>query len=192
MNIFHCCCCLCRCLQSHVDYAKLQPQDQLCLLSLLAASQTRPNIIWWQTFLATLQQSLTEHTPAQLVMLLMSLSDIGGRPSQAWLAAHESALLTTNTHSNFKQALNSEGWILLLQCYARLMYQPSGEFESAFERYMAGVLGPQTSLSPGGVAGLVSSAGRLQLACSSQLEEGIISSLQQVSGSPRSRYSGCP
>lgn len=112
-------------------------------------------------------------------MLLVSLSDIGGRPPQAWLAAHESALLTNNTHS--KQALSPEGWLLLLECYAQLMYQPSGELESVFERYMAGVLGSHTSLSPGGLASLVGSAGRLQLACSSQFEDGIISSIDEVS-----------
>lgn len=113
-------------------------------------------------------------------MLLISLSEMGGRPPQAWLAAHESALLTNDARSNSDEALSPEGWLLLLECYARMMYKPSEQFQSAFERYMAGVLGPQSSLTPGGLGSLVGSAARLQLACSPQLEEGLISTLNKV------------
>lgn len=42
-------------LQCHVNYSRLTPQDMLRLLGLLAGSQTRPNNIWWQGFLSTLQ-----------------------------------------------------------------------------------------------------------------------------------------
>jgi hypothetical protein len=46
-------------LQCHVNYSRLTPQDMLRLLKLLAGSQTRPNNIWWQSFLSTLQVRIT-------------------------------------------------------------------------------------------------------------------------------------
>lgn len=177
---FTCCILVAKWLQSHVDYSKLNPEDQLRLLALFAASETRPNNTWWQGFLSTLQRSLKAYKPAQLVLLLTSLSEIGGRPPQTWLAAHESALVTSNNHSNSVQALSFEGWLLLLQCYAQNLYQPTEEFQSAFERSMAGVLGSGTKLSPESLAGLLGSVARLQMACSPQLKNGIINSLNQV------------
>jgi hypothetical protein len=72
-----------------------------------------------------------------------------------------------------------QGWLLLLQCYSRLMYRPSSDFEGALERYCLGVL---PGLGPAALASLVGSAARLQLPLSPQLEDGIITRLEQVRG----------
>jgi hypothetical protein len=69
------------------------------------------------------QDSLApRYTPAQHVMLLALLADLGGRPPQSWLAAHESSLLAVHAGGG-GQALGLEGWLLLLQCYGKLMYK---------------------------------------------------------------------
>jgi hypothetical protein len=70
-----------------------------------------------------------------------------------------------------------QGWLLLLECYSRLMYRPSTDFEGALERYCLGVL---PGLGPEALASLVGSAARLQLPLSPQLEDGIITRLEQV------------
>lgn len=70
-----------------------------------------------------LQDSLsTCYSPSQQVMLLSLLADLGGRPPQGWLAAHEAALLAGNAAGG-GQALGLEGWLLLLQGYSKLMYK---------------------------------------------------------------------
>jgi hypothetical protein len=56
------------------------------------------------------------------VILLALLADLGGRPPQSWLAAHESSLLATHAGGP-GQPLGLEGWLLLLQCYGKLMYK---------------------------------------------------------------------
>jgi hypothetical protein len=71
-----------------------------------------------------------------------------------------------------------QGWLLLLECYSRLMYRPSTDFVGALERYCLGVL---PSMGPQALASLVGSAARLQLPLSPQLEDGIITRLEQVS-----------
>lgn len=69
------------------------------------------------------QDSLRQHySPAQHVILLALLSDLGGRPPQSWLAAHEASLLAADEGTG-TQSLGLEGWLLLLQCYSKLMYQ---------------------------------------------------------------------
>lgn len=70
-----------------------------------------------------------------------------------------------------------QGWLLLLECYSQLMYRPTADFEGALERYCLGVL---PGLGPQGLASLVSSAARLQLPLSPQLEDAIITRLEQV------------
>lgn len=71
----------------------------------------------------SLQDSLsTCYSPSQAVMLLSLLADLGGRPPQGWLAAHEEALLAGNAAGG-GQALGLEGWLLLLQGYSKLMYK---------------------------------------------------------------------
>jgi hypothetical protein len=70
-----------------------------------------------------------------------------------------------------------QGWLLLLECYSRLMYRPSTDFEGAMERYCLGVL---PGMGPEALASLVGSAARLQLPLSPQLEDGIITRLEQV------------
>jgi hypothetical protein len=45
-------------------------------------------------------------TPAQLVIALASMCELGGRPPQAWLASHETALLNTNSRSPSDEALS--------------------------------------------------------------------------------------
>lgn len=72
-----------------------------------------------------LQDSLSSrYTPAQQVMLLALLADLGGRPPQSWLAAHEVSLLAAQGGVGAGgQALGLEGWLLLLQCYGKLMYK---------------------------------------------------------------------
>jgi hypothetical protein len=57
------------------------------------------------------------------------------------------------------------------------MYRPSTDFEGALERYCLGVL---PGLGPEALASLVGSAARLQLPLSPQLEDGIITRLEQV------------
>jgi hypothetical protein len=72
------------------------------------------------------QDSLSSrYTPAQQVMLLSLLADLGGRPPQSWLAAHEASLLQAAQGGGGAggQALGLEGWLLLLQCYGKLMYK---------------------------------------------------------------------
>lgn len=71
------------------------------------------------------QDSLaTRYSPAQHVMLLALLADLGGRPPQSWLAAHEASLLAAHAGGGAGgQALGLEGWLLLLQCYGKLMYK---------------------------------------------------------------------
>ncbi|WIA16061.1 hypothetical protein OEZ85_012788 [Tetradesmus obliquus] len=164
-------------VQCHVNYSRLTPQDMLRLLGLLAGSQTRPNNIWWQGFLSTLQMQLPVLTPAQLVIALASMCEMGGRPPQAWLASHETALLNTNSRAPSDEALSPKGWLLLLECYSQLMYRPTADFEGALERYCLGVL---PGLGPQALASLVSSAARLQLPLSPQLEDAIITRLEQV------------
>jgi hypothetical protein len=112
-------------LQCPVSPSALQePLDQLHLLSLLVASQTRPHNMWWQAFLSTCQDSLSQHrySPSQAVMLLALLAELGGRPPQSWLAAHEASLLAAAAGEG-GQSLGLEGWLLLLQCYGKLMYK---------------------------------------------------------------------
>jgi hypothetical protein len=75
-----------------------------------------------------------------------------------------------------------QGWLLLLECYSRLMYRPSTDFEGALERYCLGVL---PGLGPAALSSLVGSAARLQLPLSPQLEDGIVTRLEQV------RRGGC-
>lgn len=73
--------------------------------------------------LTAVQDSLaTRYNPAQHVMLLAVLADMGGRPPQSWLAAHEASLLAADARGGGK-ALGLEGWLLLLQCYSQLMYK---------------------------------------------------------------------
>jgi hypothetical protein len=55
-------------------------------------------------------------------MLLAVLADMGGRPPQSWLAAHEASLLAADARGG-GQALGLEGWLLLLLCYSQLMYK---------------------------------------------------------------------
>jgi len=169
------CVCVLLVAQSNVDYAQLLPTDQIRLVTVISSSQTRPNNLWWQRFLACLQDSFPSYSPNQLVMLLRPILEMSGRPPQAWLAAHESALLTANRHS--REMLSSDGWLALLNCYSCLMYQPSEEFEGIFERYIFGAL---PSLGAWGLASLVGSVARLQMPRSAQLEEGIVERLEQV------------
>jgi hypothetical protein len=169
------CVCVLLVAQSNVDYAQLLPTDQIRLVTVISSSQTRPNNLWWQRFLACLQDSFPSYSPNQLVMLLRPILEMSGRPPQAWLAAHESALLTANRHS--REMLSSDGWLALLNCYSCLMYQPSEEFEGIFERYIFGAL---PSLGAWGLASLVGSVARLQMPSSSRLEEGIVERLDKV------------
>lgn len=73
-----------------------------------------------------LQDSLSSrYSPAQQVVLLALLADLGGRPPQSWLAAHEASLLQAAQGGVGAggQDLGLEGWLLLLQCYGKLMYK---------------------------------------------------------------------
>jgi hypothetical protein len=56
--------------------------------------------------LSLLQMQLPALTPAQLVIALASMCEMGGRPPQAWLASHETALLNTNSRSPSNEALS--------------------------------------------------------------------------------------
>jgi hypothetical protein len=56
--------------------------------------------------LLLLQMQLPVLTPAQLVIALASMCEMGGRPPQAWLASHETALLNTNSRSPSNEALS--------------------------------------------------------------------------------------
>eukprot|EP00775_Hariotina_reticulata_P004494 gene4494-4747_t len=169
--------------EGHFYAVKLIELQQLLLLhDLLGAT---PNSDWVDQLLLTSdvdtaqllptdQDSFPSYSPNQLVMLLMPLLEMSGRPPQAWLAAHESALLTANRHS--LETLSPDGWLALLSCYSRLMYKPSEEFEGVFERYIVGVL---PTLGAWGLASLVGSVARLQMPCSPQLEEGIVKRLDR-------------
>lgn len=53
-----------------------------------------------------LQMQLPVLTPAQLVIALASMCEMGGRPPQAWLASHETALLNTNSRAPSDEALS--------------------------------------------------------------------------------------
>ncbi|KAF6266072.1 hypothetical protein COO60DRAFT_641802 [Scenedesmus sp. NREL 46B-D3] len=163
--------------QCHNNYSRLTPQDMLRLLRLLASSQTRLNSRWWQGLLSALQVQLPALTPAQLVQALAGMCVLGARPPQAWLASHEAALLNTNTRQAADEALNPQGWLLLLECYSQLMYRPSSDFEGVLERHCLGVL---PELGAQALASLVSSAARLQLPLSPQVEDGIARRLEQV------------
>lgn len=99
----------CRLIRPKFDPMCVSP---VCMLLLCAAG-------------LLLQDSLSSlYTPAQQVMLLALLADLGGRPPQSWLAAHEASLLAAQGGVGAGgQTLGLEGWLLLLQCYGRLMYK---------------------------------------------------------------------
>lgn len=161
--------------QSAVELRALQPADQLRLARLLAAGQAHPNHAWWTAFLGSLEESFRSHNASDLVMLLTSLTQMGGRPPQAWLAAHEAAVLEADALS--ADTLSPRGWLLLLNAYAAVMYRPSEAFDSWFETYLHVVL---PDLHADGLASLVASAARLQLPCGAQLEEAIVARLEAV------------